>query len=184
MYTATIRSRHFSLVTKGSAAQWTGLLAVLYSLYSLYSWPCVHISQLSAVSARWHMLIISSDTQCYVTHVVIKLTTVSGDGEESSVIVSVAQCECWPPNLNIASHCSGTAAAVDSSQSNTQQKLDTSPAVTRQWPMWTSHSRWSCLKVQWPHAQDLHRSYPVLQTLLTLAVTNWSCTAVSDRGSE
>ena len=81
------------------------------------------------------MFVISSDTRCYVTHVVIKLTTVSGDGEESpsSDSESVAQSECWPPNLNIASHCSGTAAAVDSSQSNTQQqKLDTSPAVTRQ----------------------------------------------------
>ena len=184
MYTATIQSRHFSLVTKGSAAQWTGLLAVLYSLYSLYSWPCVHISQLSAVSARWHMFVISSDTRCYVT------CSYQVDNSDRwwwrvpSDSESVAQCECWPPNLNIASHCSRTAAAVDSSQSNTQQKLDTSPAVTRQWPMWTSRSRCSCLKVQWPHAQDLHRSYPVLQPLLTLAVTNWSCTAVSDRGSQ
>ena len=149
MYTATTQ---FSLVTKGSAAQWTGLLAVLYSLYSLYSWSCVHISQLSAVSARWHMFIISSDTQCYVTRCYqVDNTerwwwTVAGDSE------SVAQCECWPPNLNIASHCSATAAAVDSSQSNTQQKLDTSRAVTRQWPMWTSYSRCSCLKVQWPPA--------------------------------
>ena len=35
------------------------------------------------------MFIISSDTQCYVTHVVIKLTTVIGDGEQLLVIVRV-----------------------------------------------------------------------------------------------